>query len=339
MRAWILLCLPLIACDLGEIVGASGGTDHPCVGHRTDTLWVDDDDSVWVGCGTTTSGTGLYASGDLGESWAAVEGFDSFRSTHVHRASDGRLYIAGTDTNGTDRVRSLEGDAVTTVFASQSQTWNSFHAGSFARLASGLAVAESLTGADLAWRASDGDAWQDGYGWWTDDSSHQVLDMVVHGDTLVAVGSTIIEPPQVFVADTTAGFAMSPTVLAAFSGELWTVDSDGSGLVVGGVDQDADVGFVAWTSGDPADAIAWTTLEVSELAEGPTWVRGVCRRGDVLVAAAEFTVSGDGLLLVSRDGGDSWRDETPDDAPSLSQCVVHGDRLVITGAEGYFRVL
>ena len=39
---------------------------HPCAGNRTDALWCDDAQTCWVGCGTTTTGTGLYVTFDAG---------------------------------------------------------------------------------------------------------------------------------------------------------------------------------------------------------------------------------------------------------------------------------
>ena len=153
------------------------------------------------------------------------------------------------------------------------------------------------------------------------------------------MGSTIIEPPYVFVADTTEGLTMDSVALREPIGELWSIDSDGTGLIVGGADQAADVGVVAWTSGDPSVLSDWQVWMVDDLASGFTWVRGVCRNGDNLAAAAEFPTSSTGLLLVSRDGGQTWSDRTPEDAPSLSQCTWRGDDLLVTGAEGYFRAL
>ncbi|MCO4748411.1 MAG: hypothetical protein KC912_26720 [Proteobacteria bacterium] len=333
------------ACTDGTGVGplgsGPGGTDHPCFGNRTDTVWVDDDDSVWVGCGSTTEGYGLYRSLDLGDSWIEVAGYESWRVNHVHRATDGKLYVAGTDTDGSERVRAIVSDTEhELVFASQSQTWNSFQVGTFARTDAGLSVAESHTGADLAWRSADTEAWQDGYGWPTDSESYQVLDMVVFGDTLVGVGSTIIQAPHVFTHVAGQGFAMTPTALGSYEGELWSVDTDGVGLIAGGVDQQRNVGMVFWLNGgDPSVVADWEALDVETVSSEPTWIRGVCRNGDELVAVGEYSTRSAGLLLRSTDAGTTWTDETPDGAPSLSQCAIRGETTAVTGASGWFRRL
>lgn len=337
----VLLIGSNIACE-GGVGGLGGisGTDHPCIGSRTDTVWVDDDGVVWVGCGTTTDGTGLYRSPDMGGSWAEVSSFSTFRVSHIHRASDDKLYVAGTDTAGSDRVRAIISETEMELsFESQSQTWNSFHVGSYARTDDGLSVAESLTGSDLAWRDDDGSDWVDGYGWPSDGNSYQVLDMVVHQGEIVGVGSTITQPPSVFTQVEGAGFAMDPISLADFDGELWTVDSDGSGLIAGGVDQGTDVGVVFWNDGDPSSAADWQMLEISEFADGFSWIRGVCRDNDMLVAVGEYSSQGLGLMLVSEDGGDTWSDKTPAGAPTLSQCMILGSDLVVAGADGWFGVL
>ena len=58
----LLFLLPLTGCDgLGSALGLDWTRDpHPCVANRTDALHVDDDGTLWVGCGTGTRGEGLY---------------------------------------------------------------------------------------------------------------------------------------------------------------------------------------------------------------------------------------------------------------------------------------
>jgi len=308
---------------------------HPCVGNRTDTLWADDAERWWVGCGSTTEGTGLYASTDGGRGWASVDAFDDFRVSHVHRAADGVLYVAGTQVGGPGRVWTEQAEP---VFESTSQTWNNYHVGSFVRLDDGTQVAESLTGAGIAWRPDADTDWADASGWPTDDGSYQILDSVQHDGRMVGVGSTITQPPTVFVqtAGEEEGLHLEPVVLEDIRGELWSVDSDGSGLVAGGVDQDASTGRVYVTDGDPTDRDSWLTLDVSELVDGDSWIRGVCRRGQVVAAVGEDPVTQDGILLISQDGGLSWQSHPPLNAPPLSQCAVLPDgSIVMVGALGW----
>lgn len=307
---------------------------HPCVGNRTDTLWADNREDLWVGCGTTTEGTGLYVSTDGGRSWASSDAFDSFRVSHVHRATNGVLYIAGTEVGGDGRVWT---DLAEPVLQSTSQTWNNFHVGTYVRLDSGEQIAESLTGSGLAWRPDDSTPWEDGSGWPTDGSSYQILDAVQHEGRLVGVGSTIIQPPTVFVQDdSTEDLQLTPVVMEDIEGELWSVDSDGDGLVAGGVDQDASVGRIYVTEGDPTDRDSWLTLDVSELVEGDSWIRGVCRRNGIVAAVGENPVTQDGILLISQDGGATWGSFPPLNAPPLTACSVTDDGTVLmAGALGW----
>ncbi|MBW2257663.1 MAG: hypothetical protein JRI25_24120 [Deltaproteobacteria bacterium] len=227
MSRWICIAALAIlpACDVLENgTGTWSITEHPCVGNRTDTLWFDDADTAWVGCGSTTLGTGLYRSTNGGQTWSAPTTdpagfFDDFRVSSISRSADGVLYVAGT--GGSARVVSVASDAspmtVTEVFASQGQTWNGFHVGTFRRNSAGLAAAESLTGADLAYRTGDSASWQDGYGWWTSGTSFQILDMVLHDDGFYGCGSTITQPPTVFLPPmaTSSGFTLDPVTVSA----------------------------------------------------------------------------------------------------------------------------
>lgn len=330
--------------------GGAGWTfsSHPCFGNRTDTMWFDDRDTVWVGCGSTTEGKGLFVSRDGGASWgSAGTFFDQFRVSSVQRAADGLLYVAGIDTTSPLRVVSID-DAgqVEPVFSAGDQVWNSFHVGSFARNADGLMVADSLTGAELVLRDGDAGAWRDASGWWGGGSeSFQILDLVLHDDQFYGVGSTINQPPYVYLppagGQSADGFAFDIMVLGAgptpWDGELWGIAVDDAGLVVGGVDQDHDVGYVFWTGADPWAGVQG--LEVTSFlgAGEPTWIRGVCRSGDTMVAVGEYSRKGTGLVIRTDDGGATWTDLTPGELPPVSKCALLDDGdLVITGGEGLF---
>ena len=148
----------------GEVTPQGGWTfsGHPCVGYRTDTLWVDEDEAFWVGCGSTTNGYGLYRSVDGGLTWQAPETnppayVDGMRVSSISRSSDGLLYLGGI--HGAEQVVSLDTSSepmlVSEVFTSTSQVWNSFQVGTFRRNSAGQAVAESLNGTGLAFRPSE----------------------------------------------------------------------------------------------------------------------------------------------------------------------------------------
>lgn len=187
-----------------------------------------------------------------------------------------------------------------------------------------------------------------GSGWSQTGTSYQILDMVLHDDEFYGAGSTIIQPPHVFLPpragqDSANGFALVPVQLVdgigRFSGELWGIDADDAGVVVAGVNQDRNVGVVFVSGDDPYDAGQWSLLDVSTLVGDEfTWMRGVCRNGDTIVAVGEYSIRADGLVLRSEDGGDTWADVTPADldVPSVHRCHVFEDgATLITGAGGF----
>jgi len=339
----------LSACS--GIPGLWATYSHPCSGNRTDTLWFDSDGQTgWVGCGSTTSGYGLFYTTNGGRSWSAPTTdpagyFSGFRVDSVSRSSDGMLYVGGTGSG--DRVVQVDTSSspmkVTPVFSSMGQTWNSFQVGTFRRTSSGLAVAESLTGVDLVWRADDNDDWHNGYGWWGSNDAVQILDMAAVDDQLFGCGSRISQPPYVFLPQADASsssFAFDPVVLDEHvMGEMWGIDADSSGIVVGGVNQGTSVGVVFTTSGDGRDPGEWTRTDVSSVVTDTdaTWIRGVCRRGQHVVAVGEYSRRSEGLLIESQDGGATWSDHTPTGSPTLSRCVILADdTLTVAGANGFF---
>ncbi|MEZ4237454.1 MAG: hypothetical protein R3F59_15170 [Myxococcota bacterium] len=330
---------------------------HPCFGNRTDTMWWDEPDTVWVGCGSTTTGYGLFVSDDRGLTWSAPTTtpngwFDTMRVDSISRSDDGLLYVAGIQTTGDERVVSLDTTTspmvVGEVLSAMSQTWNNMQVGTFRRNSAGLAVAESLNGYDVAVRDGDAGTWFDGYGWWGGGASFQILDLAVHDDQFYGCGSTIAVPPQVFLpppgGQAPGSFQMVPVQLvsglAEFDGEMWGIAVDDAGVVVGGVDQDRDVGHIFVSGSDPYDAATWHDVDVSTLIPSdPTWIRGVCRDGAEIVAVGEYTQRADGLVLHSSDGGQTFTEITPSGAGPLHKCQLLADgALAVTGADGFFGI-
>jgi hypothetical protein len=328
---------------------------HPCAGERTDTLLMVPAGPWFVGCGTTVPGTGLYQSEDAGATWAPFDAlptgyFDDFRVNDLFLGPDGLLYISGANTdNGqraADAVVAVDPQVardgaveVLTIFENGRQTWNSFLVGTFRRTTSGFAIAESLTGTDLTWRTSDAQEWADGYGWWPDGEARQILDLEQYADAIYGCGSTIAQPPSVYLpprAPLDGSLTFEVLTLDDHDGELWDMVVDAHGVVAVGVDEDDDVGQIFVSGADPYDAAGWTRLRLDAwFPDAATSADGVCRQGDDIVVVGRFSVRAEGLAVLSRDGGATWEDITPAGAPSLSTCQIDlQGHVVVAGAGG-----
>lgn len=348
----------------GTDAGTPGGGDwtlrsHPCVGNRTDALHRDGDGTLYVGCGSTTTGLGLFVSTDDGASWdeptTTPNGFfDTWRVLDVSRSADDLLYVAGIDTASSRRVVSADTSggswALEEVYNAGSTVGTAFTVGTFRRQADGRAIAESLNGTDIQARASDTDDWQDVSSWDDDFGGLQILDLEMYDGEFYGVGSTISQPPYLFLPRTSGtGFGfrvlnLSGEGIGSYTGEMWGVAVDEGGIVAGGVNQDRDVGMIYAL--DDATSTTLRTFDVSLLyPDDATWIRGVCRRGQTLYAVGELTAKSEGLVLRSENNGGTWMNVTPDTGnpadpfPPVHRClVVTDDRVFIAGADGMLAI-
>ena len=338
-----------------EVDGGGGGdgdwalTDHPCVGNRTDALWRDSDGTLYVGCGSTVPGLGLFVSTDDGATWAAptttpLAFFGTWRVHDVWRDGDGLLYVAGRNTANGQRVVSADTSgaswALEEVFNSGTTVGTAFEVATFRRTSTGRAFVHSTTGSDMMMRANDEADWV--IAEWTD--RRQLMDMEVFADRVFGSGSRISEPPYFFQEDESAAtFDMETFVLTmgigAYEGEMWSLDVDASGVVVGGVDQVSDSGYIYIV--DPAGPTVVHEYNVRAIVpDDSTWIRGVCRDGDDVVAVGELSSRNLGLVLFSDDGGETWTDETPDTGIPAQpyrpahECLIDDGKVYIAGSGG-----
>jgi hypothetical protein len=236
---------------------------------------------------------------------------------------------------------------LTDVWVSGTLADTSYTVGTFRSNSAGFAVTESSTGYGLMTRADASvasDGWDNIYtDWATDGQSHQLLDMDVHNDMFYGCGSRIVEAPKVFIqsAAPTTGLALDMVELSSgafgWQGEMWAIDVDASGIAVVGVDQGLDVGhiFTIDHASDPLDSANWNNYNLYTHTTESTWMQGVCRNGDHIVAVGKYSQLNDGLVMESKDNGATWTEVTPTTAsvPNLWDCWVHDDgSFVVTGA-------
>lgn len=346
--------------------GTDGWTihGHPCPGgNRTDALHVDDDGTLWVGCGTNGSGYGLFVSGDDGESWAAASvtpasKFDLYRVSSISRGHDGALYVAGASsiTGNREMVLRVDTDAapspVSVVLNGVNQVGRTFHVGTYRELDDGRAIAEDLNGTYLLYRPDPGVG--AGANLWTRvEGAHQILTMVTgpQGETFLAGGSRINEPPRLFLPPNDPG--AEPWEFESFAiptatnwvGELWGVVEIGGGVVAVGVDQNTTTGKILLSGADPYVPGDYIEIDIPDiLAPGPgmgTWARGVCANADTIVVVGErqpLTASS-GFVVASYDSGASFMDITPANVSgSVSKCHLDKARVIVAGAAGFIGI-
>jgi len=131
------------------------------------------------------------------------------------------------------------------------------------------------------------------------------------------------------------------------------VHGNDDGIVIGCVNQDNDEGMIYTVGSDwqsnAYDAANWTETNVSTIlgvdpGTDSTWTRGVCRgEGNLVAAAGEYSKKSNGWLLVSKDGGTTWENQTDalvamkgDVVNSLYQCQFIGKTLIVGGPEEMF---
>lgn len=356
----------------GGGAGGSGGGgptagwtihSHSCDGaNRTDALLVEDDGTMWVGCGTNTGGTGLHRSTDGGVTWAAVKTkpsnmLNSFRINGIARGDDGLLYAAGT--GNSTMVVSLDTTSspmpLKQVLVPGGQIGQSFTVGTLSVLSEGRIFVESETGHDALYRPSASTSsaaadWTDASAWTTDGKGYQMMGSTVYNGRLYGSGATISEPPYVFLPARESGAEVwkhEVVKLSSFwKGELWGIAAGANKVVAVGVDQLNHVGKILVSGADPYVADDYTEHDLPDIVgEGDpgTWARGTCLRGDrvVVVGERQPLAAHSGLVMLSDDGGATFKDITPKDdvTGSVSKCHIAADNTVtVAGGTGFIGI-
>lgn len=366
-----LVVLPGVTHAENPAIRGSDGwilSSHPCPGgNRTDALQMDDDGTLWVGCGTNAAGYGLFVSHDGGINWSAANVspsnvFDTYRSTSISRGHDGALYVAGiSSTQGTDQMvlrvdTSTSPSPVSITLSSVAQVGRAFHVGNYRELPTGEAIAEDLNGYSLLYRPTPttGTSAAD---WTQVDGQYQILDMTLTQDReyIIAGGSRIVEPPRVFLPPmdpaTQAPWEFETFALpTAFNwdGEIWGVASTNNRLYAVGVDQDSHTGKIFLSGPNPYVDSAYQELSLPDLINPGggtgTWSRGVCAYNNTVVVVGERQPlsSHGGLILISTNAGQTFTDITPVDVgASVSKCAILDEAgpIVVVGSAGFVGIL
>lgn len=338
---------------------------HSCGNSRTSDLHFDDRNTGYLGCGESSSGgTGLFKTEDGGLTWNRTsdpDGFlDTFRINSISRSSDGLLYVAGIGGGlGVVSVDTSSGNELARVFELGSTISFGFTVGRFRRNADGFAIAEA-DGSQIVFRRGDSNdavgSWINGETW--DDifaprEGLNITDMVEFGGSFYASGSRISQPPQAYLPPRGNELLFEAVQLnqgsfSPYDGEMFGIAVDAEGIAIGGVNQDADVGYVYASNTDPYNPNDWTEYRLTDLfpkepssSTNATWVEGICKSAGRIVAVGRFSSRlNDGFVIVSTDNAQTFEDITPPEGiGDLFECEAfdNGD-IVVAGSGGFVGV-
>lgn len=331
---------------------------HPCLASQTNSLHRDPDGTLWVGCGSGQVGRGLWRSDDQGQTWKIPETevediIEFFRVFDISRGHDGWLYLSGVDSRGglTQRVIGLNTAAgepfeSRIVLFSVPQVGRQFTVGNYRELDDGRALADSEQGLDKLYRpsATTGPSAAD---WIIPSPTIEAFtQIVVHDNGFYASGSRIAIPPRIFLPPTSGSaqpWQFVELILdTSFTGEMWGIAASNDRVVTVGVNQDANMGLIYVSDGDPYNPANYQVHRLPDIigAGGVgTWARGVCMRDDLVVVVGERQPLGatSGQVMASNDGGLTFHNIKPAaNVESVSKCVIAPDGLVtVAGAMGF----
>lgn len=324
--------------------------ENPCGGSRTAALWFDDRKTGYLGRGEAQEGKGLFRTKDGGRTWEAMPAFAKTRVNDIRRGPDGRLYGAGwnTESNCSAWVVEEKGFEPRKLFQPGDSVWTAVTQGeNVAVTDDGQVFVDSLTGVTFAYRASGGEfvegrsflqealADPEAPGW-------QVRRVVAYGGRFYACGSLINEPAMVFLPskDPKATFHLTRLELQPSNedGELMDLHLwSAKRAIVVGTCQTTHAMLAYLADGDLHDRKSWKRVDFA--ASGIAfdgWIRSISVQGETVVAVGEKVPTAQGgFVLVSEDGGTTWKNRTPTKRKvgPLSKVWLfeNGDRVVAGG--------
>lgn len=321
----------------------------PCAGSGTNTLWFDDRNTGFIGCGENANGEGLFTTVDGGETWEDNVRFNEVRIMDIRRGPDGVLYGAG--------IHQLDGYPVwafdesgatidaTGLYTGSGTVGQVSQAQNVAVTSDGRALIDSLTGTSAAYLAASGD-------WEEVDSlsedllgdpdalSYQVRRIRAYEDAFYAVGSRINDPGRVHLPsqlpDATFHFATVELQPETRDGELQDIHVwDATHILVAGHDQSTRFPLIyRLDGGDAYDSASWEQIELLDSGlEYQGRVNALSVVGDTVVAAGAKFPSG-GFVVISADQGQTWEDISPQTGALSAVWMFETGEIVAAGGSG-----
>ncbi len=321
---------------------------------RTNGFHVDDDGTIWTGYGEAANGYGLFKGANLGTTWSKVEDEDgaleNFRVWSLGRGPGGALYVGG---SGYGKLLRLDTTALTVtqeLDGSGDVDHNYAHIGAFGLLSTGAVVAQSYNIGAIYRAAGETTAvandWLDvgaalagGVG-----ERRHIPQLVTFNDKFYGVTTNPDGAPFVLVPSSSGGaepYELTRVTLPPLAnqyGEMGGLAVNASRVVAVGVSHEHHRGLI-WVSESADGTGTYTRYSINSIIGVDngvgTWLRGVCMRGDTVVAVGEKNpMMDDGAIaVISTNGGGTWTDISPKLGSSYSKCAITPDgKVVIAGA-------
>lgn len=312
-------------------------------------LYFRDRKQGWVGCG---DGAGLFATTDGGATFTRAHPSDNLYVFHILDDAQGRLLVCGHD------YEPVQGDVL--LYRQDPTGWTPLlwftnkpsdrggvvmsNCGRVAPMADGTIVVASNTIGDISYTKDDGKTWTKAERYWEEANlvpkgygAHQLMELQAIDGRLYGSGSTMHEPPLLYTpshAPNAQFFNMKKHVAdSGTMGEAWSMGSPDGGKtwVIGGRDERLSrqaSGFLFRTTDQgetwaPAtvDTAIDSVLDIAFSADGKL---------GVAVGHRYPPASRGGFVLISEDGGATWKSQDVQVAP-LQSVVVVGQEFWVAG--------
>ena len=339
LTAMIIIALMSASCELiGGDTGANTTDDTvnkdsnintkldvtasvgPCEGYRTEALLLDQEGTIWAGCG---SDPGLFKLTAGATAFASVAGYEDYLIYDLEQA-DGLLYVGGGLWEGKDILKTYDpatGVSETSLkFSGAAPFMRMSKIQNVALATDGDIMVDSLNGNYIGW--FHGAEWTEGYYWnegalQGNDKGYQMSQLIAYGDRFYACGSVINQPPTVFLPSTEpeATYHFKPVELAG-------PDRDGAleglavlgedHMVAVGVNETTNHGVIFTCTKDCTEAASWVELDVEDDlgVEGGAklWAVTFDATGTLGLAVGDlFPGNTGGYVLITSDGGLTWQ--------------------------------
>ena len=323
----------------------------PCQGYRTEVLFVDQAQTLWVGCG---SDPGLFRKTGSQE-FESVDAFENYLVYDIDQNAAGDVLVAGGEFGGKTILTSVSssgGEVEALLEFSGSAPFMRIGKAENIAIAGDRMMVDSLTGNYIGY--FDGTDWTEAYYWNEEslegtDTGYQMSQVVASQSTFYATGSVINQPPYVFISsqlpDAIYHFEVVQLAQDNRDGATESLAVLDSGTIFAvGVDETPNLGTFFRCVGTCREPENWEELDIMEMTgletAGKLWAIHFDPSGVHGIAVGDqIPQTYGGYALVTHDSGATWSAVT-DDLEGLSAAWSYGDgTFLVAGGNEFMAVL